>query len=425
MTLDPGHFHAAMVQKTMFNQISPKVFVYAPEGPDLDGHLMRIESFNSREATPTSWEEIVYKGDDFLEKMLEEKPGNVVVISGNNSKKAEYIKRCIEAGLNVLADKPMCIDARGFGLIWEAFELAQEKGVFLYDIMTERYEITSIMQRELVLDPAVFGVPMKGTLENPAVMKKSVHHFFKFVTGKANVRPPWFFDTTQQGEGIVDVTTHLIDLVMWGLLPGKSLDYDRDFVLVEAQRWPTFLSKEQFKRATRLEEFPDYFEKDLNEKGTYPCHANGGISFTLKEIHANVSVQWRFQAPKGAGDTHFSSFRGTKAKVTIRQEEEQGYQPELYVEAAPNADKGELAKALAAAVKRLKKKYPGTTLEEHGEGWHLCVSDKFRLGHEAHFRQVTRNYLQYLEKGELPPWEVPNMIAKYRLTTEALEMARK
>jgi hypothetical protein len=133
MTLDPGHFHAALVQKTMYEQVSPTVYVYAPKGPDVEDHLKRIEGFNKRAKNPTNWKETVYTGDDFLEKMLKEMPGNMVVISGNNKKKAEYIKACVEAGLNVLADKPMCIDRKGFKLLKEAFELAKKNGVLLYD----------------------------------------------------------------------------------------------------------------------------------------------------------------------------------------------------------------------------------------------------------------------------------------------------
>ena len=29
ITLDPGHFHAALVQKTMYPQVDPNVYVYA------------------------------------------------------------------------------------------------------------------------------------------------------------------------------------------------------------------------------------------------------------------------------------------------------------------------------------------------------------------------------------------------------------
>src|ERR1700690_4061114 len=52
MTLDPGHFHAGLVQKEMYPGVSPIVHVYAPLGPDLLAHLSRIAAFNSRETNP-------------------------------------------------------------------------------------------------------------------------------------------------------------------------------------------------------------------------------------------------------------------------------------------------------------------------------------------------------------------------------------
>ena len=51
------------------------------------------------------------------------------------------------------------------------------------------------------------------------MVKESVHHFYKIVSGSPVIRPAWFFDTSQQGEGIVDVTTHLVDLIQWGCFP--------------------------------------------------------------------------------------------------------------------------------------------------------------------------------------------------------------
>ena len=68
----------------------------------------------AEQTNPTAWNEIVYTGADFFEKMLAEKAGNVVVLSGNNKKKAEYISKSINAGFNVLADKPMIIDPKIF-----------------------------------------------------------------------------------------------------------------------------------------------------------------------------------------------------------------------------------------------------------------------------------------------------------------------
>ena len=105
----------------MYDQVSPDVNVYAPEGPDLKQHLGRINSYNTRQCNPAKWNEIVYTGDDFFEKMMAEKPGNVVVLSGNNRKKAEYISKSVNAGLNVLADKPMIISPEDFPSLVECF----------------------------------------------------------------------------------------------------------------------------------------------------------------------------------------------------------------------------------------------------------------------------------------------------------------
>jgi hypothetical protein len=49
----------------------------------------------------------------------------------------------------------------------------------------------------------------------------------------------------------------------------------------------------------------------------------------------------------------------------------------------------------------------------------------YKEGHEAHFARVTEKFLDYLSKGKMPAWEVPNMLVKYKLTTEALNLANK
>jgi hypothetical protein len=56
IVVDPGHFHAALVQKEMYPALSPRVQVYAPLGPDLVDYLTRIARFNQRPDEPTSWE---------------------------------------------------------------------------------------------------------------------------------------------------------------------------------------------------------------------------------------------------------------------------------------------------------------------------------------------------------------------------------
>ncbi len=425
MTLDPGHFHAALIQKVMYDQVAPEVHVFAPAGAELDAHLRLVEQYNTRAENPTHWQEKVYTGADFLQKLIQQKPGNVMVTSGNNAKKTEYLKAAVDAGINVLADKPMCIDENDFELLKECFAAAQKNGVLLYDVMTERSEITTILQKELSQTAEVFGELTVGTAEQPAITKESVHHYFKEVSGKPLKRPAWFYDVTQQGEGIVDVTTHLLDLVMWEAFPDQAIDYKSDIELTTAKRWPTLIDAEQFARSTQLTEWPEYLKPYVDNKGVLNVYCNGEINYTLKGVHAKVSVIWNFQAPPGGGDTHYSIMRGTKADAIIQQGAEEKYKPELYLVPAKGVELTALGAALEKAVAALQVGYPGIGLEAQATRYKITIPDTYRIGHEAHFGQVAQRYLKYLIDGHLPAWEVPNMLAKYWTTTQALTMAKK
>jgi predicted dehydrogenase len=225
ITLDPGHFHAALLQKSMYADIDSVVHVYAPDGSELENHLKLVDSYNARAENPTTWKHEIYKGPDYLDKMFSEKAGNVVILSGNNKSKSSYISRSIDSGLNVLADKPLAIDQKGFNSLEKAFAVSKDKKVLLYDIMTERFNIYYVLQRALSQDTLFFGQLEKGTPDNPAVMQESVHHFYKNVSGKPLVRPAWFFDIEQEGRGLVDITTHMVDLIQWTSFPDVALDY--------------------------------------------------------------------------------------------------------------------------------------------------------------------------------------------------------
>jgi predicted dehydrogenase len=422
ITVDPGHFHAALVQKIMYDQVSPEVHVYAPQGADYLQHLDRIKSYNSRPVNPTSWKEIIYTGSDFFEKMLADKAGNVIVLSGNNRKKAEYITKSINAGLNVLADKPMIISPEDFPALEAAFTTAKEKGVLLYDIMTERYEVTTLLQKLLSQNAKVFGTLSAGSKEEPAVTKVSVHHFSKIVSGTPLLRPAWFFDVQQQGEGIVDVTTHLVDLVQWECFPDQILN-PSDITMVSAKRWPTLISKEEFKGVTGFDNFPDYLQKDAKD-GKLNVFSNGEMVYQVKGIYAKVSVEWKYQAPVGGGDTHYSVMHGTKCDLIIKQGTGEKFLPTLYIENI----KGSTIKDFVSELKNVVKTLPYDSLqieEVNPSTLKINVPKRYRVSHEEHFGQVTAKFLEYLKAGKLPDWEVPGMITKYYTTTSALKMAKE
>jgi predicted dehydrogenase len=409
ITLDPGHFHAALIQKSMYAGVSPRVAVYAPLGPDLIEHLHRVARFNLRAADPTSWELDIHAAADFLERMLADRPGNIVVLSGRNRAKIGRIRAALDAGLHVLADKPWIIRAEDLPALEDALATATSRKLLAYDIMTERYEITSILQRELVNDAGVFGSILPGTEQEPAVYMESVHHILKLVAGVPNPRPVWFFDIEEQGEALADVGTHLVDLVQWTLFPGRALDYRGDIQMLSARRSPTPLSAAQFRQVTGV----------AGEAIDYYC--NTSVTYALRGIHTRLDVLWRWEAPEGAGDTHYAVYRGSKSRVEVRQGEEENYRPELYVV----AQEPDATRALESRIEALAKLYPGIGMENQGTRIRVTIPDAYRVGHEAHFAQVTNQFFEYLKHPETcPAWENPGMLAKYSVSTRGVELSR-
>ena len=423
MTLNPGHFHAALVQKNPIEELDETVHIYAPEGPDLDLHMSRIEGFNNRSENPTDWQSRIYTGPDYLERMLEERPGNVMVTAGNNRLKTSYIHRTVSNGINVLSDKPMAIDTEGWQLLRNAFNEAEQNNVLLYDIMTERREVTSGVLRRLMTERDLFGELAEGTVEEPAIFKESIHHLFKYVAGSPLRRPPWYFDVRQQGEGIVDVTVHLVDLSMWVAFPEQIVRYEEDVTLLDAHRWATTVTRGQFERITGEPEFPEYLADQLDEQGSLDLYCNGEIDYLLNGHHVRVRVQWDYQAPEGGNDSHFTIIRGTRSNLVVRQGKKQNYKATVYVEPANGVTRQDLEPAFESVMQRLQQHYPGAGYTASPNGWELQIPDEFHFGHEAHFGMVAQSFFEYLTLGALPAWEVPNMITKYYITTHAREMA--
>jgi predicted dehydrogenase len=425
MTVDPGHFHAALVQKEMYPGVAARVDVYAPLGPDLYEHLKRIDVFNRRAASPTTWTVDVHASPDAFERMLGDRPGNVVVFSGRNGSKIDRISASVKAGLNVLADKPWILKPADLDKLEDALAEADRAGVVAYDIMTERFEVTSLLQRALVNDPAVFGEMLKGTEDDPAVYMESVHYLLKLVAGAPNIRPAWFFDNTQQGEGLNDVGTHLVDLVQWTLFPEQAIDYRRDIQVLAAQRWATPIDEAGFARVTGERGFPAAFAPQV-KGGRFDYYCNTLVSYTLRGVHTKLNVIWDWEPAPGSGDTHYAFYKGSRARVEVRQTQADKLRPELYVVPASAGERSQVLAAVRARVAALQKDFAGVAVEERGQEIHVAIPDTFRVGHEAHFAEVTREFLRMLrDRRALPAWERPNMLAKYFVSTKGTELSHQ
>jgi predicted dehydrogenase len=424
ITLDPGHFHAGLVQKEMLPGISPTAYVYAPLGPDVTAHLNRIAGFNARKDNPTRWAVVTYAGSDYFERMLAERKGNIVVLSGRNMGKIDRIQQIVGAGMHVLGDKPWVIEAFDLPKLRAALEAAETKGVAVFDGMTQRFEITALLQKAIVNDAAIFGKPVAGTEAEPAVYVESVHYLMKSVAGVPNLRPAWFFDVRQQGEGLTDVGTHLVDLAQWTLASEQRLNPDTDIRVLAGTRWPTVLTKAEFQRVTGEREFPDYLQSVIKD-GKLEYFCNNTVDYTLRGTRVKLDIRWAFEAEPGASDTEVAVYRGTRSRVEMRQGKEQNFKPEVYV--VPNA--GQRAVVLASLKEKIaavQGAYPGVAVEDQGERFHLSVPETYRIGHEAHFSLLLKTFLGYVhDPKSMPGWEKNFMLAKYEVTTRGVEMARR
>lgn len=430
VTLDPGHFHAALVHRESYADVDDRVQVYAPLGFDLIEHLKRVASFNGRAQDPTHWQLEIHTGPDPLARMLADKAGDVVVISGKNRPKIDAVQASVKAGFHALVDKPWILSSSDLPKLKETLATAEKNGRVAYDMMTERFEVTTQIQKALVNDEAVFGTILPGTEADPAVVMESVHYLMKTAAGAPLIRPAWFFDTDLQGEALSDVGTHLVDLVQWTLWPERVLDSE-DVQIQSAQRWPLLIPKSDFRRVTGEAEFPASLQKSLKRAGAagedsleYFCNAL--VSYTVLGVHIKLAPLWSWEAPAGTGDRHYAVYRGSRARIEVRQGAAEGYRTQVYI--VPN-DAKEAASVVAAARKRLaamQAEYPGIDIDERATGILVKIPDALRTAHEQHFAQVARRFFGYAKNPEtLPKWEAANLLTKYYVTTRGTELSRE
>ncbi|MBK8741855.1 MAG: hypothetical protein IPM02_21145 [Betaproteobacteria bacterium] len=171
-----------------------------------------------------------------------------------------------------------------------------------------------------------------------------------------------------------------------------------------ARRWPTAITPAQFAQLTRLDAWPDFLRKDVQADGNLHVYANGEIDYAIRGVHARVTVLWNFEAPPGAGDTHFSVMRGTRANLVIRQGEAESWQPALFMEpAGTRTVRPSRARwsRRCRACRQVSRRRSGRT----DSGWRVTVPAAYHVGHEAHFGQVAAQFLGYVAPGALPAWK--------------------
>jgi predicted dehydrogenase len=417
--LDPGHFHAALTLGHRHPNVREEIFVYAPSGADLDDFLALIEAFNRRSEPPTAWRPVVRAGDRSLERLVADRPGDVVILAGRNDRKMAMMRRLHDAGFHVLADKPWLAGPDGL----DDLRHTLSGGPLAVEIMTGRHEITSRLTRKLVGEIEVFGGFDEGGMAEPLIEISSVHHLEKMVNGAPLRRPVWYFDVRVQGDGIADIPTHMVDQVQRlvaaasdATAPPPGLE------LIAARRWATQVPRSLFARVTGRPAFPAELDEvvagsELSYRG------NAELSFRLGTVTAALDTRWDLSEPPGGGDTHRSVIRGTRVEIRVDQSAATDFRRRLSV--VPRREASQTKAALERAITKWQGEYPGLAVSEAGSGWEISVSPALASGHESHFPLVLADFLALVDRGSMPPSLAADTLAKYTLLARAAVEANR
>jgi predicted dehydrogenase len=414
----PGHFHAALTLRSPSPRLAEDVHLYATPGPECDAFVSLVESFNQRAQQPTRWRLHLHDGntdDDLLQQLIDDANGDFVVFAGQNNQKLKTTARLVNAGWHVLADKPWLTDSSQLSYLDQA--LAGPP--LAMDIMTIRHEILARLSHQVVNSPQLFGEFVSGDPAVPAIEVGSIHHLYKMVNNRPLRRPPWYYDIKVQGDGLVDIQSHMVEQAQWWVLGEDSCDYQRDIVLDGARRWTTPVPPELFRDSTGLDQYPEAM-RDVVHDGVLQFACNGEIRYRLRGVGVVQTAEWRQREPQGAGDMHRVLIRGSRCQLQVRQGPETSYRAEVHLQ--PVGANAGFEATLKHAIEHWQERFPGLSYQPSDIGFHLLAPADLDCGHESHFPLVLNQFLDYLDHGHWPEALTARIRSRYLLLAAAREL---
>lgn len=413
--LEPGHFHATLTLRDMHPGVSPHVFVYAGAGPELDDFLALVDRFNHRAERPTRWRPRARTSTDPLAQLLDERPGDVVVLAGRNGGKARVIRQLHAAGLHVLADKPWLVQPGDLADI----RASLAGWPIVREMMTGRRDAIARLVRRLVDVPELFGGFMAAGTEEAVIEQESVHHFEKRVDGAPLRRPWWFFDPRVQGSGAADIPTHLVDQAQW-FLDGTADTAGATPRLLAARGWSTRVPIDVFRRISGAGVPPELRHAVEGEALRVFCNAE--LAYRLRDVNVRAISRWEVSSPPGGGDTSRVVLRGRTAEIRVEQSAATGFRRRLVVET--RGDEPRAARALSEALTTVRAEWPGAQATPIGAGLHeVTLPPGADPGHESHFTQLLEELLGWIGASQWPAALAQRTLAKYELLAEAVAAA--
>ncbi len=407
---DPGHFHAALLLSLPSRRVAPTVHVYAPPGRDVENFIALIESFNQRPDDPTNWRLDCHIGPDALEAMIAERRGDIVILAGRNGLRLPLMHRLHEAGFPVLADKPWLTDSAALPHL----DAITARPPLAMDIMTGCHGVFARLRNRVIATAEVFGA-LDGGGELPALEFTSRHHLLKVVNGQLLRRPPWFYDSNMQGDGLVDIQSHYVDQAQWIVAPEQHFQVDQDVEILDAARWNLSVPLALFQESTGETRFPEYLDGAVAD-GHLDLACNGRIDYRLCGVWVRQYCEWGLREAVGGGDIHGFTARGELAELTIQTGPETGFQPRMHLalHGGRNID---------AAVKQWRAEFPGLDATATEGGYRLSLPAGVEIGHEAQFPLMLDQFLDLVEAGAWSPELAARIRTRYTLLARARDRA--
>lgn len=427
---EAGHFHAALLLREMNPRVDRSVHVYAEAGPDLDRFEALVRGFNSRPLDPTDWDLQVHEGPGPLERLLGERRGELVVVAGRNVTKLATIRRLHDAGLAVLADKPWLVS----GDALPDLVRVTAGPPLAMDLMTERQDVAARLQHRVVATPSVFG--QFATADGrPSIEFRSVHHLCKTVDGRPLTRPEWYYDVRIQGDGLVDIQSHLVDRAQWLVetagpsvsgSTGRGSRSNDEAIIDRAQRWTTPVPLELFIESTGASAFPPSMQEEVDD-GMLHLACNGRIDYRLRDVTVRQDTRWQARQPPGGGDAHTAIARGVGAVVVVRHGPETDGSPRIHLDPSETPD---LAERVSNALPVWQEEFPGLEAIDAetsgktaiGAGLELVLPPELSTPHETNFTRVLDEFLDHVEGGVWPSDLAERIRQRYTLLARAQEI---
>ena len=371
-----------------------------------------IDGFNRRDTAPTDWRLEQHLGPRSLDALVTERRGGIVVLAGKNGLPLPIMHRLHDEGFHVLADKPWLTDSVNLPHL-EAITGGLPLAI---DIITGRHSALARLRNLVIATPSVFGALDGGDL--PALEFSSTHFLLKTVDGRPLQRPPWFYDSNMQGDGLVDIQSHYVDQAQWilGILgPGHHFQIDRDVEILDAERWTLPVPLDLFRESTGEAAFPDGLAGAVKNDVLHLA-SNGRIDYRLRGVHVRQHCEWDLRQAKGGGDMHGFMARGEMATLTTEIGPDTNFQPRMRLIVSGNPD-------MAAALKQWRGEFPALDMTQTGDGYLLSLPPD--ATHEAQFPLALDQFLD-LADGDVWPAEYAARIrCRYTLLARARDLALK